>query len=304
MFFIPGSMSPNSASQLCTERSRFNAEDLLPLKVCLRFNPSSIALYYKLVQSPNVKFLHQIDIEKEIESNMPAEDIYNRLVEHEPMYWSPRSVSKDQIMRLIEKLIEKNSRVHPWTLPEETHEPGATTDQSHINKVISISSSACCAPELVMNANELVGCNAESVVVAQPLGESELDLNKENGVGGKFIPEVNASSICIEEDKADSNTEFVDEVDPKNDSLQKKASEKLGGLKNDTRDYSYNKFVEDQEKNYSTNETANNIKTNPDEIELLEVYMSELNQKAYMDKDGNLYDTNGNCLGQAEIEEN
>lgn len=32
--------------------------------------------------------------------------------------------------------------------------------------------------------------------------------------------------------------------------------------------------------------------------------MSELNQKAYMDKEGNLYDINGNYLGQAEVEEN
>lgn len=261
MFYVPGSMSPSNTSQLCTERSRFNAEDLTPLKVCLRFNPSSIALYYKLAQTPNVKFLHQIDIEKEIESNMSAENIYNRLVEYEPMYWSPRSVSKDQIMRLIEKLIEKNSRVVPLTHPEENREPSATTDQSPITKVVSISSSACCAPELVMNANEVSGPNAESVVVAAPSGEWE------NGVRGKFIPEVNANSVCLEEEKVDANFELIDEAVPKNHSLQNKENEELDELKEDTRNYPHNKLTEEQERNYSTNETANNLKTSNFRIE-------------------------------------
>jgi len=177
MLITPKSMSTGTISQLCSERSKFNPEDLEPLKLCLKFNPSSIALYYKLSQFQNEKFLHHIDIEKEIESNMTAEEIYNRLIIIEPIYWNPNKISKAQIKRLIIKLMEKNDRIRQTDM--DTNESSGMGKLSQMTKMVSISSSAFCAPELIVNA--------ESIIINEP----EPDLNEKNEPKGEVDVEKN-----------------------------------------------------------------------------------------------------------------
>lgn len=279
MLLIPGNISTGSTSQLCSERSKFSPEDFLPLKVCLRFNPSSIALYYKLSQFPKDKFLHQVDIEKEIESNMTAAEIYSRLVTLEPMYWSPNNISKDQIMRLIEKLIEKNSRIRQWVTSNEFNGP---VGQSPTCKIASISSSACCAPELVVNANELLVPNAESIILTDP----ELNLNEKDGLGRDNTPQGNT--------RAEENKEHINKTNSTNNKQQE-------GINIQPKDC-FNEVKPELNKNHTDINEERSPSTNgiEEQEELEIVYIEELKQRAYMDKAGTLYDFNRNVLGIAE----
>jgi hypothetical protein len=279
MFIVPGIMPTSTTSRLCSECSKFNAEDLLPLKLCLRFNPSSIALYYKLTQFPGEKFLHQVDIEKEIESNMTAEEIYNRLISIEPVYWNPNNVSKEQIKRLVEKLIEKNSRIKQCPMIDRNNnEPSGAGDQTPTVKIASISSSACCAPELVVNA--LPSLNAESLIIAQP----EFDLS------GRNVLNNNGK-------KVEENKEYINDLISTN-KLQEEVDVRLNRVEKK------NKIKETNNRQKELTEVTATQEDAEEEIELQKVYMNELGKNAFMDKAENLFDIEGNYLGQPEIENN
>jgi len=191
-------------------------EDFSPLKVCLKFNPPAIALYYKLTQFPNKWFLHHVDIRNEIEADMTAENIYNKLLEPEDIYWNTRNILKSQIIRLIEKLMKRRG---------EVIKSKCSGNQSEMDKTISITSSGYCSPAIVTDVSPLVIGKPKNVIVDQLAkfdtklnlnGKDEVAVYKDSKEGenrGELIKEENIkmhTSVIKEQDKQDLEDQEVD----------------------------------------------------------------------------------------------
>jgi len=91
-----------------TTKSKYRSSELIPIKLCMKYSPASIALYYKVESDKNSKFLHKIEVQKDINQGLSAEEIYNKLLKHEHAYWNPKVIAKNQIMKIIELLIDKD----------------------------------------------------------------------------------------------------------------------------------------------------------------------------------------------------
>ena len=105
-------MSDFGESYTPTVRSRYKQRDIIPLNVCIKFDPYSISLYYKFKPESlgenadsaevNMKYMHKVSIEKDIEKSV--EDIYESLVNRDKPYWNISIISKRQVLKMIQKL--------------------------------------------------------------------------------------------------------------------------------------------------------------------------------------------------------
>jgi len=129
---------------------KVKASELSPLKLCIKFNPFSLALYYTLVSSKDKKFLHTINIEKDINSDIPTEDIYAKLLEREPGYWNPKTISKKQVIKLIEKLKERHN--NNSVISDKNKGSGRG---SQYEKITSMESGVYSNPVLVTNTEDI-----------------------------------------------------------------------------------------------------------------------------------------------------
>ena len=108
-------MSFTSDSRSFSEKSRFHSSNLTPLKVCIKFAPPSLAIYYTVASSAGKKFLHTINLEEELDKRLTPDEIYESLLKREHGYWNSSKIPKIQIIGLIEKLIETTNDKTPLT---------------------------------------------------------------------------------------------------------------------------------------------------------------------------------------------
>ena len=108
MFIINMSLIKQSLN--VSGRHKFHSSEISVLKVCVKFNPPSLGLYYTAASSPDKKFLHSIEVTKEIQANLSSTAIYNQILEREPGYWNNKKVPKAQIIHLIEKLLSSKDK--------------------------------------------------------------------------------------------------------------------------------------------------------------------------------------------------
>ena len=92
-----------------SDPSKLAMSDLTPINLCLKFKPPSISLYYRHKLYPGLKFMHTVDLTKEVEAFMSGEEIYNKLLKNESEYWNRDKISKDQITKLVNKLLNNQS---------------------------------------------------------------------------------------------------------------------------------------------------------------------------------------------------
>jgi len=92
-----------------SHKANIKEGSLEPINLCIKFKPPSLALYYRLAGDPGKKFMHSVNIDKEVKAKKTADEIYKELLVNEPMYWNPNNITKEQIIRVIEKLLDNQS---------------------------------------------------------------------------------------------------------------------------------------------------------------------------------------------------
>eukprot|EP00826_Nyctotherus_ovalis_P045631 TRINITY_DN5071_c0_g2_i5.p1 TRINITY_DN5071_c0_g2~~TRINITY_DN5071_c0_g2_i5.p1 ORF type:complete len:275 (+),score=89.27 TRINITY_DN5071_c0_g2_i5:121-825(+) len=90
-----------TAAMMSSEQ-RIYKESFIPLKICARRKPPSIAILYSLATQKNKKYLHEIPLSA-LEHTETASDVYNALIKSEPVYLEV--VPKEQLMRVIERVL-------------------------------------------------------------------------------------------------------------------------------------------------------------------------------------------------------
>ncbi len=171
------SSSSLSASQ-SSIKNKSHSSDLRPLKLCVKYKPPSLALYYTLESTPDKKYMHVVHASKFIAEEISAADLYQKLLEKEGAYLNPRVVSKHQVLKLLDQLIARtrvrNSNIASsspsnMTRPAEdglTRKSGdesAQGDRSTYSKQLSLDSAVCSNPVLATNVDDL---NPESAAVS------------------------------------------------------------------------------------------------------------------------------------------
>eukprot|EP01022_Parablepharisma_sp_SALTPOND_P032026 TRINITY_DN824_c0_g1_i1.p2 TRINITY_DN824_c0_g1~~TRINITY_DN824_c0_g1_i1.p2 ORF type:complete len:400 (-),score=77.52 TRINITY_DN824_c0_g1_i1:68-1267(-) len=346
-----------NASQTVSDKSKIRSSELSPLKLCLKFTPPSLALYYTLASSPNKKFLHTASIDKEIKAEMSATEIYEKLLGREPGYWNPKAVSKKQVIKLIEKLLEKklgnsNGPLQKSEKTEETPKESTVSisDRMSYMKQLSIESSAYTNPVLVTNVEDVGSINAESVVINPPVPMEKYDRKVEmdppenpvptNPQNRKAIPEKIADPDLFYGDKEPQKpTEIkselarraIEEYKYKENSEEEEDYDALnkGNIDPDEEDdEEFAKIMERQDMQQIYEEMLMRILLNqqkkigkgeklpeadmdpgeeeglsPEELAYLKgfqrVFVEDLGEELLMDPAGNLYDMDGNLIGQA-----
>ena len=190
-------MSSFSASQ-SDGKLKAHASDMTPLKLCVKYTPPSIALYYTLTSTPEKKYMHSLNIANFITGGVTSAEIYQKLMDKEAVYLNPKVVSKRQIIKLIEQLLGKSKKENERKQNKLSSEPAKDKDKpaankeakaraeaspkvnegedagkesgrderSSYSKQLSIDSSAYTNPVLATNIEDLASVNAESVVVS------------------------------------------------------------------------------------------------------------------------------------------
>ena len=100
-------MSASFSASQSEIKSRGRTSEMTPLKLCVKYAPPSLALYYTLASTPGKKYLHVIKVEGSITEEITAEDIYKNLLTVEPAYLNPKIISKRQIIKLVSQLLSK-----------------------------------------------------------------------------------------------------------------------------------------------------------------------------------------------------
>ena len=206
-----------SASETPSDKSKIRSSELAPRKLCLKFNPPSLALYYTLTSSPSKKFLHTVNISKEITSEIPAPEIYKKLLEREPGYWNPKAVGKKQVLKLIDKLLERQVEKRTTPKADELSKESTANDKNSSTKQLSIESAVYCNPVLATNIEE-----ASSSSMNQPM-----DINSENIAINPTAPTKFEESAPDEKqaDRKEIITEELNVAMPKEDEEPTKPTE-------------------------------------------------------------------------------
>ena len=144
------------------------SKEFLPVKVCLKYHPPSLALCYKLSSFPEQYFFHKVIIEKEIEEMTP-EDIYTKLLDKESVYWNQNNISKRQIIHLVIKLQKKTFEVSPLEYVITQYRE----DKSSYIRQLTIESNLCESPVLITDMEELIMPNSENIIVNECGGSSK-----------------------------------------------------------------------------------------------------------------------------------
>lgn len=127
--------------------------DLVPLNLCVKYKPPSIALHYKLNSNPEKKYIHVIKVAHLLKQHGEANEMYEKLLLKEPAYLNPKVISRKQIIKLIEQLykkaipLEENDKKHDKIPPEKS--PKALEEDKEAK--ISVESTGVTSPVLASN---------------------------------------------------------------------------------------------------------------------------------------------------------
>jgi len=102
-------------------------ETFIPLNICAKRKPPSIAIVYTLSTRQNKKYLHEIPLPT-FSYTETADDLYKVLMKSESMYLS--IVPKEQLIRVIEQITSKFNLPRSITKGEskENNEDGVISD--------------------------------------------------------------------------------------------------------------------------------------------------------------------------------
>ena len=200
---------------------RIHKNSFIPLKICSRINPPSIAIFYKLSTDNNKKYLHEIPLppfSREDTSNR----LYQVITQSEPLYLNPKIIPQKQIIRIIEQIMNRND---------------------------------------TLNKNNNERCNTASTIA--------------NSTGGEVFKEKN-------------------KMNPLKKELENE-------LKDDDDQYEADFCEESHDKQIEINDPKAEIENQDDGLPegFQRVFVEDLGEEVMMDQKGNLYDFNGNLIGQA-----
>eukprot|EP00826_Nyctotherus_ovalis_P029673 TRINITY_DN2352_c0_g1_i4.p1 TRINITY_DN2352_c0_g1~~TRINITY_DN2352_c0_g1_i4.p1 ORF type:complete len:261 (+),score=72.49 TRINITY_DN2352_c0_g1_i4:112-894(+) len=248
-----------------SDRANIKEGDLTPINLCLKYKPPSLALYYKLATNPGKKFVHMVNIEGEVREGMSASGIYERLAVSEPMYWDPKSVSKEQIVRVIEKLIERQSVLTASRLKKNQF--------LKKGEQLAITTTDCATPPAAKSAE-----NIDSSTLST------------RSIKAQAVPLIPAhESNTITEAPTSNSQEDAEEFDEMTRNKIYEVMFKGGSEVSAGGDSKRCSITEDEQLKYFSGFQC--------------VYVEELKQEVFMDSVGNLYDMQGNAIGQADLSE-
>lgn len=247
-----------------SDRANIKEGDLTPINLCLKYKPPSLALYYKLATSPGKKFVHTVSIEGEMKKGMSASAVYERLVVSEPVYWDPRNVSKEQVVRVIAKLMERQSTLAASKYKSQLLEKG---------EQLAVMSTDCATPPSTSNT--------KSIDIPTP-GTQSIKAHAKSSIPAH---ETNAMTEAPTNNSQEDAEEFDEATKNKIYEAMFKGGNEVGAG-GDSRRCS---ITEDEQLKYFSGFQC--------------VYVEELNQEVFMDSVGNLYDMQGNAIGQADLGE-
>eukprot|EP00826_Nyctotherus_ovalis_P041176 TRINITY_DN4118_c0_g1_i1.p1 TRINITY_DN4118_c0_g1~~TRINITY_DN4118_c0_g1_i1.p1 ORF type:complete len:338 (-),score=119.13 TRINITY_DN4118_c0_g1_i1:100-1113(-) len=268
-----------------TGKSKYRSSDLVAIKVGIKFNPASIALYYKVKSEPSNKFLHKVDVQKEINQGASAEIIYNRLIKHEPAYWNPNIVAKKQLLNLIGILLSKDDAD---STPSNNNEAKKREGKGTGNN----------------------GNTTRDSQDVQPAGEQRMELEP--------VSIRNTESVSLDSVKYPSispavpvsqTSQLVSFKTPPDDQDSPKIKEGVSEVfveENGKAEPRVEELCDGMESNKKPNPSPQH---NFDQAKLdffkdfKKVFIEELGTEALMDSAGNLYDMDGKHIGQADFGE-
>eukprot|EP01022_Parablepharisma_sp_SALTPOND_P013586 TRINITY_DN1825_c0_g1_i1.p1 TRINITY_DN1825_c0_g1~~TRINITY_DN1825_c0_g1_i1.p1 ORF type:complete len:711 (-),score=107.76 TRINITY_DN1825_c0_g1_i1:89-2221(-) len=246
--------SPQSSSR------KIHKQDFVPLKVCAKYTPPSIAILYALTRDKHKKYLHEIPLPM-LSSDETAADLYHALVRSEPIYLNPKIVSKGQIIRIIEQIWSKSAK-----LPNNNN-----------------NNDRCSTAGTVTNSNNEDFVSKKMGEVVVPMISNKKDALKQE-LRKELLKASETDSVEVEEQEY--SEDFIEES-------QGKSVEKLPAAA-DKR--SVHKEAEEPEVDYEQLD-AGMEEGLPEGFQ--RVFVEDLGEELLMDPNGNLYDLNGNLIGQA-----
>ena len=259
-----------SAKQKPAEKmsGRIRSKEFQPLKVCAKYTPPAIAIFYSNSKNPGKKYLHEIAL-PDVINTIPAVELYQNLLKVEPTFLNPKSISEKQIIRIIEHIVGKlkpsNSNIRAYA--EAKTRPN-TNDQQEIFAGKDEFEPVVINKELKASAAESEGPQYSDDFIEESQGNDKKSskLSKLSKLSKAEVaePELDLPENCAPE---------VDQQEP------------APG--------------QDEDIDYEQMDAA----MQNEGIELPEgfqrVFVEDLGEELLMDPEGNLYDMNGNLIGQA-----
>lgn len=230
-----------------------------PLNFALKYAPPTLVMQYYLGSDTSNEFVHQVSIF--IKKNATAAKIVEELIRVEGTYFDPKIVPKDQLTRLIQKLIDNQGKKigrhklkssNSARINEKT--ASSVQESAQAQKVPETRPREKKKPEIPSLAGKLPGYNED----AEDRGKHE---NKEEPALESPLVEGN-----------ENNLEDFNEGD--------------FGVKSvgEEGDMIYGEAVDGDGK----------------PIKLQRVMLEDENKEVLMDEEGNIYDLNGNYIGQLD----
>ena len=272
-------------TQRFSDRSQFDEIEMNPVNLCLKYKPPSIALYYTLTTYPGKKFMHAINVEQEIKGKITIDELYKKLITNEPRYWNPNIIPKIQIIRMIKKLYSLSSKLIP-KLSSRKDESKLTVDNNICHVLEPITNN-----EIIITSND--SDKTPSTDHGTTNSPEEIKNNEFGNVLNPFKFDSDQIFETVHDDERIDISEMTEEF---NTSMKKKIYEEM---------FSSTLRIKVDKEN-KINEPRNSL-TEDDDTKYFNgfqrVYLEEMGQEVFMDKEKNLYDLEGNILGQADTEE-
>jgi len=79
----------------------------VPTQLMVKFNPPKITIVYHFEKQSNQQFYHDIMLDKNMLTNLSAEDVASHLYVTEAYYFNPKQVKRPQLVSLVE-LLQRN----------------------------------------------------------------------------------------------------------------------------------------------------------------------------------------------------
>eukprot|EP00826_Nyctotherus_ovalis_P013826 TRINITY_DN13792_c0_g1_i1.p1 TRINITY_DN13792_c0_g1~~TRINITY_DN13792_c0_g1_i1.p1 ORF type:complete len:300 (-),score=78.57 TRINITY_DN13792_c0_g1_i1:131-1030(-) len=297
-------MSSTNQDASLIGRHKFRSNEISVLKLCVKYKPPSLALYYIAASLPDKKFMHSIEIAKEIQAKLSPCEIYNKLLEREPGYWNDKKVPKTQVMSLIEKLLGKNILLDNKEKPPLTSKnlERLTKEQEQLMRgkgyetLLSVGSSTYGEPmpaaDFAPSKSETT--SKETTLEANPKLASVKELSRQAKPKAPELLLHNEMKQYREDDseQSDDLSEDKHEAAPASD-VHKLCQEIIQSK-------SLPNLDRESQMKSSSNDSVESSQVNIDLNQLEKVFVEDLGKEMYMDGEGNLYDMDGNYVGQAE----
>eukprot|EP00826_Nyctotherus_ovalis_P006816 TRINITY_DN11659_c0_g2_i3.p1 TRINITY_DN11659_c0_g2~~TRINITY_DN11659_c0_g2_i3.p1 ORF type:complete len:246 (+),score=85.54 TRINITY_DN11659_c0_g2_i3:140-877(+) len=220
-----------------------------PLNFALKYAPPTLVMQYYLGNDTSNEFVHQVSIF--IKKNATAAKIVDELIRVESAYFDPKIVPRDQLTRLVQKLIDNQGK--------------------KIGKHKLKSNSA--------RINEKTASSVQEAVQAQKVPETRPREKKK--------PEIPSLAGKLPGHNEDA------EAKAKHENKEEFALESpLEGSENNLEDYN-----EGEEGDMIYGEAVDG---DGKPIKLQRVMLEDENKEVLMDEEGNIYDLNGNYIGQLD----